>query len=207
MSGNATLRKKLDAMIATRPETYGAPWTALCEEEAHNVLPILGTDPTYNCHSYSLKVNTLPEFKKMGREWDEYETMVSPAFMGKLFDNGVLKPTLTSSYELMPFLGGETEENHQTINYHLKMLVEDAGFLEGNVRKSVNAGGYYDYQFLSLTWEGHDFLNAIREKTVWEKTKKIAAETGNLGAKVLYEIAKTVAAEAVKAALKAHGLG
>jgi hypothetical protein len=130
MSGNATLRKKLDALIATTPETYGAAWTALCEEEAHNVLSILGTDPTYNCHAYSLQVNTLPEFKKMGREWDEYETMVSSAFMGKLLDNGVLKPARREGFAVGPvvlYMEGDRVTHSAVVSKTNKRLMSKWG--------------------------------------------------------------------------------
>ena len=98
MSGIDMLRRKLDALIATTPETYGAVWTALCEEEAHNVLPVAGADPTFNCHSYALKVSSLPEYKMMMKAWNEYETMMSSAFMEKLLDNHVLKPILREGF-------------------------------------------------------------------------------------------------------------
>jgi hypothetical protein len=108
--------------------------------------------------------------------------------------------------ELMFLVGEPTEENHQLLNYHLKMLVEDAGLLKGIERTSVNAGGFFDYLYLSLPWEGNDFLDAVKDETTWTKTKSIAAQAGGWTAKTLLDIGKAVAADAVKAAMRQHGL-
>lgn len=51
-------------------------------------------------------------------------------------------------------------------------------------------------QITSMTYQGHEFLDTIREKTAWEKTKEIAKKTGAGSIKFLGEIAK----EVVKAA-------
>jgi hypothetical protein len=116
------------------------------------------------------------------------------------------EPKMIGTDELVPLLGEKTEENHQIINYHLKMLVDEAGWLSGNERRSVNAGGFYDFLFLYLTWQGNEFLDSIREETNWHKTKKIAATAGTWTVKAIYEISKAVAVEAAKAALKQHGV-
>lgn len=55
-------------------------------------------------------------------------------------------------------------------------------------------------QITGLTYEGHEFLDTIREKTAWEKTKEIAQKTGAGSIKFLGEIAKEVVKAAVKSA-------
>lgn len=55
-------------------------------------------------------------------------------------------------------------------------------------------------QITGMTYEGHEFLDTIREKTAWDKTKEIAKKTGAGSIKFLGEIAKEVVkAAAVKA--------
>lgn len=51
-------------------------------------------------------------------------------------------------------------------------------------------------QITGMTYQGHEFLDTIREKTAWEKTKEIARKTGAGSIKFLGEIAR----EVVKAA-------
>lgn len=52
--------------------------------------------------------------------------------------------------------------------YHSVLLVE-AGLIEGVVRK--NAQGYPNgVASIRLTWKGHEFLDAARNESVWQKT-------------------------------------
>ena len=41
-----------------------------------------------------------------------------------------------------------------------------------------------------LTWEGHDFLDKVREETVWNRIKEAVAQKG---ATLTFEIIKSVA--------------
>ncbi|WP_404403835.1 DUF2513 domain-containing protein [Jeotgalibacillus malaysiensis] len=54
----------------------------------------------------------------------------------------------------------------KVISYHIKLLVE-AGFLEG---KDLGFDIYL-WGAKSLTNSGHDFLDAIRNDTIWNKTQ------------------------------------
>jgi len=72
------------------------------------------------------------------------------------------------------------------INYHLD-LINEAGFIEaGGMRPMVGIG------FRSLTWAGHDFLDATRDHTVWQKTKETATRAGGFSVDLLLGIAKEV---------------
>ncbi len=68
--------------------------------------------------------------------------------------------------------GHEQEE----ISYHVKLLA-DAGYLEAHDLRSLGPDGF-KYAPSALTNEGHDFLDAARNNTVWEKTKAKLMEIG-----------------------------
>ena len=77
------------------------------------------------------------------------------------------------------------------INYHIKMLA-NGGFLD-----LTNQSPYSDgtYRIDSITLEGHEFLDNIKNSTVWEKTKKTAWDkTGTL----TFEIIKTISTSMLK---------
>lgn len=64
----------------------------------------------------------------------------------------------------------------KTIAYHCNILY-DAGLIS-------NYKGFYadnelqGFGVSSLTWEGHEFIDKIRDDTVWNKTKAIIREKG-----------------------------
>lgn len=60
-------------------------------------------------------------------------------------------------------------EGHTTeeISYHVKLMVEH-GLVDG---RSAGISGHLLWYADSLTWQGHDFLDAIKNDTVWEKVK------------------------------------
>jgi len=69
---------------------------------------------------------------------------------------------------------------------HLK-LIEEAGFTKSMV---VNLHGWRLPQDIELTWEGHQFLEDIRDPDIWGKTKERAKGVANMGVGFLWEIAK-----------------
>jgi len=60
---------------------------------------------------------------------------------------------------------------------HLKLL-EEGGFIEG-VEMSHSLGRAYNAR--RITWQGHEFLNTIRDENIWKKTlaslKKVSGST------------------------------
>jgi DNA-binding transcriptional ArsR family regulator len=61
------------------------------------------------------------------------------------------------------------------INHHLQLLA-DAGLIE--VRRIGYATGPADYLAKGLTWQGHEFLAAARNDTVWTKAKGLMKQKG-----------------------------
>ena len=61
--------------------------------------------------------------------------------------------------------------------YVPRTLIISAGLINGQVAKAMGnrvSGFFMD----KLTWEGHEFLDAIRSDTVWKKTKRRFADEG-----------------------------
>ena len=109
--------------------------------------------------------------------------------------------TKTRMRDLVP--DPKNTEDWQRYNYHIKMLV-DEGLLDGNAFSSMKDTDWLD---LELKWQGHEFLNTLRDPTVWEKTKEVTPKAGGGGLQVMLEIGKTIVVETAKEQLKKIGLG
>ncbi|OXN01222.1 DUF2513 domain-containing protein [Bifidobacterium vansinderenii] len=82
------------------------------------------------------------------------------------------------------------------VAYHVQIM-QSAGLIEANIIRTFD-GGIVRADILSLTWEGNDFLDAVRSDTIWSKTKqKIATTVGS----VAFELVKTVATRFASQAL------
>jgi len=72
---------------------------------------------------------------------------------------------------------------------HLRLLKE-AGFIEAlEVPDTEDASTHY--LPTRLTFEGHEYLDAVRDPEVWKKTKSIVGTAGGAGIAFVWEIAKT----------------
>jgi hypothetical protein len=80
---------------------------------------------------------------------------------------------------------GITDHTDAEVMYHLVMLVE-AGFLVGNTKLA----GIGEIVISKLTWNGHEFLDDIRDPEIWRKTKERAKAVTGVGLSFLWEIAK-----------------
>ena len=69
------------------------------------------------------------------------------------------------------------------VSYHCRLLL-DAGFIDG---KSIGEDGEPDeWMIKGLTWSGHEFLEASRDDSRWNKAKKIIWEkTGSFSFEIL----------------------
>jgi len=59
------------------------------------------------------------------------------------------------------------------VAYHVKQLIE-AGYLDGSVVMAPSPGRRVpkDYFVRDITWKGHDFIKAVREDNLWNRTKE-----------------------------------
>lgn len=62
-----------------------------------------------------------------------------------------------------------SEYTMEKVAYHCNLLYENG--LISNYSCSYADNKIYSFCVGSLTWEGHDFIDNIREDTVWNKTK------------------------------------
>src|SRR5438477_7799557 len=83
---------------------------------------------------------------------------------------------------------GITDHSDDEVLYHLVLLIE-AGLLDG---KKVTAGSFppSTVAILRLTWQGHEFLDSVRDPDIWHKTKQRAATVTGVGLAFLWAIAK-----------------
>lgn len=86
------------------------------------------------------------------------------------------------------------------IGYHVELMAAH-GLLDANVSKAfggVVVGGTVK----ALTWEGCDYLDAIRDEGVWRRTKKAVSEAvGDTTLATIKETASMVAIQLIKANL------
>jgi hypothetical protein len=64
----------------------------------------------------------------------------------------------------------------QVVACHFKLLAE-AGYLDANLYELEELGPL-DGSVQRLTWQGHEFLDATRDATIWRRVKAKAAEHG-----------------------------
>ena len=81
--------------------------------------------------------------------------------------------------------------SEQQVDYHL-VLLRDAGFI------GAKRGLSGDWSISALTWEGHEFLDAVRDDGTWKKTKASAGKVGSWSVSMLGDIAKAIGKAEVK---------
>lgn len=90
-----------------------------------------------------------------------------------------------------------SEELDDKRKYHM-LLLRDAGYVKGVDLKASFGENFADILNPQLTWQGQEFLEAIRENTTYEKAKSTVKEkTGALS----FEFVKEVAIQLGKRAL------
>ena len=65
--------------------------------------------------------------------------------------------------------------NEAEISYHIALL-DDAGLLHGQDRSAI---GVYRWSAGALTWKGHEFVEAIKDESVWKEALAITEKAGN----------------------------
>lgn len=80
------------------------------------------------------------------------------------------------------------------VSYHVKIL-DQAGLI--NAVADANPPFDPTWVPISLTWEGHEFLDAAKDDTRWNRAKGIMKEKGG---GMVFEVLKSVLVEMAKAA-------
>jgi DNA-binding PadR family transcriptional regulator len=91
------------------------------------------------------------------------------------------------------------------ILYHLHLL-QKAGFVEGSeLLSSGSTVNQFDID--GITWEGHEFLDDVRDPELWRKTKAGAKQAGVASIGLLWQFAKGYAKLEAKKFLPGLDLG
>ena len=90
--------------------------------------------------------------------------------------------------------------DQRTIKYHL-ILLHDADLLQCEpVRSTTSDRVIYVIPF-DLTWNGHEFLDNVRNETVWKRIREvILSKGGSLAFSVINQLASRFAWELVRGA-------
>lgn len=84
--------------------------------------------------------------------------------------------------------------DRHTVSYHYNIMAH-AGLITIEDNSSINDT---DYSALSLTWQGHEFLDKIRNDSVWNKVKS-TVQTKSLD--LSFDVIKQVASSLISAML------
>ena len=81
-------------------------------------------------------------------------------------------------------------------SYHVELLFQ-AKLLDGYISKVISqdkSKQANDFSINKLTWEGHEFLDSIREEKVW---KKIKDKFNDTSVSVSFDILKSIAVKSM----------
>lgn len=84
-------------------------------------------------------------------------------------------------------LSDVSETERMSLIYNIELLIE-ANLIVGSVKKLSR--GKKRVTLIKLTWDGHEFLDDIRDETAWQKVKDGANEVGSFGIDTLKQLAK-----------------
>jgi len=81
--------------------------------------------------------------------------------------------------------------DEETIGYNIHLCIQ-AGLLDGVRIPSGQSGSFKYYGIGNLTWDGHEFIDAAANDTLWRRAKQFVQDKGS-----------ELTIDAIKAALKA----
>lgn len=79
------------------------------------------------------------------------------------------------------------------------VILEEAGFIKAIIDYDCN--GICELDVISLTYQGHQFLETIRPKDTWDKIYAVAEKTGHKSLTNIMEIADIILPDVFKSAL------
>lgn len=78
------------------------------------------------------------------------------------------------------------EYDQDVVNEHLCLLIE-ADLIHGKPLRAMD--GIVQVTVRGLTWAGHDFIDASKDKAIWEKAKTLIKEKGGA---ITFEVLKSL---------------
>jgi hypothetical protein len=75
----------------------------------------------------------------------------------------------------------------EKLSYHIELLVE-GGLIKANGLRTFSDGT--SYIITTITSQGHDFIDTIRQDTIWNKIKEKVHDIGGFSLSILVDIGK-----------------
>ena len=80
---------------------------------------------------------------------------------------------------LQVYHSGEHKSSETAIHkMDMAILLMQKNYITGMKSKTVGFGGFAEITNMNLTFEGHDLLDILEDKTLWKKIKNIAKDRG-----------------------------
>lgn len=83
------------------------------------------------------------------------------------------------------------------VQYHLNLMFQ-AGLINGEDVRSTTSARLISVLPFDLTWQGHEFLEAIRDPEIWRQAKAGASRAGTAGIDFIWSIAKALLRNAIR---------
>lgn len=80
--------------------------------------------------------------------------------------------------------------SHEELLYTADKLLE-AGYIVGNKRNTISSS-FPDIRITSISWDGHQFLDNIRDDGVWKDTKKVLSKFTSVSLSLVGNVASQV---------------
>jgi hypothetical protein len=84
----------------------------------------------------------------------------------------------------------------EQIGYHVYLMV-DGGLVQGIDTTSINPASP-SFIPTNISWQGHEFLDAVRDKNVWDR---VSATAQAKGGSLSFEVLKALAVQMIKSGL------
>jgi len=109
---------------------------------------------------------------------------------------------IEEQYEDVAIYGLEVDGlDMKTVSYHCKIL-HDGGFIS-DYGAQFSCNELYSFGVGSLTWQGHEFLDKIRDDAIWEKTKSTVTKKGlPMAIDVVKDVATAIIGEMTKSTIR-----
>lgn len=83
------------------------------------------------------------------------------------------------------------------IQYHLNLMFQ-AGLVNGEDVRSTTSSRLIKVMAFDLTWQGHEFLEAVRDPEIWREAKAGAARAGTASIEFIWGMAKVLLKNAIR---------
>jgi hypothetical protein len=114
-----------------------------------------------------------------------------------VLESNIMYNADSSTTEIKPVAWNALYENENLLLHHaasdIKYTVQKLAEAEF-ISVSVNIAGHawVSCDVIDITWNGHEFLNTVRGKTIWEATKDRANKLGGFSLKAITTIASAI---------------